>query len=90
MTKSAPIENATPWWREGYEAASRKILFIDCPYNFRHSGCMAMPSPSGQELFNREYRHKMNDWFSGWKAWLDEHDLGFNFEPKKHAKDKRK
>ena len=37
----------------------------------------------GQETFDREFRPKMDAFFAGWKTWLNEYNLGFNFQPKK-------
>lgn len=68
-------------YREGYEAASRSQTFRDyCPYTYGKCGAI------GQVEFDRTYRPKMDAWFAGWKAWLDEHGLGFNFQPVKKAK----
>lgn len=79
-----PTLNETKEYREGYEAASRSERYAEaCPYTFQRSGCM--DRPFGQEQFDLEYHPKMNDWFNGWKAWLDERGLGFNFKPKRKA-----
>jgi len=60
---------------EGRAGAERSIPASECPYAFNRSGV-------SQEIFNRDFRPKMNEWFNGWKSWLDERGLGFNFKPK--------
>lgn len=65
-------------YKEGYAAASESRRFEECPYNFTTSGCKAT---GDQNRFEREFRPKLNAWFAGWKAWLDERGLGFNFQP---------
>lgn len=75
----------TKEYREGYEAASRSERFADaCPYSFERSGCKHRVG--GQCIFDSVYRPKMDAWFAGWKAWLDERGLGNNFQPKRKAK----
>lgn len=63
---------------EGRAAAERHHSFMDhCPYSYSRIG------KPPQDVFERQYRPLMNAWFDGWKSWLDEHGLGFNFQPKK-------
>lgn len=74
--------NTTKEYREGYEAAGRDETYRDhCPYTFNRAGV-------DQRVFDAEYRQKMDAWFAGWKAWLDERGLRFNFKPVKKAKRK--
>jgi hypothetical protein len=69
-------DELTPY-EQGRKAASRCETFRDhCPYLFQRSGL----SP---EEFNLRMRPQMDEWFRGWKDWLDEHGLGFNMEPKR-------
>ncbi len=71
-----------PEYREGYQAASERKSFKDyCPYTYEKTG---LPhTDQGQDIFNRQWRWKMDAWFAGWKAYLDEHGLRFDFEPPK-------
>lgn len=71
----------TAEYREGQEAASRGHSFKNyCPYDFTSSGCKERGDQNG---FERDFRPKMNAWFAGWKDWLDERGLGYNFQPKR-------
>lgn len=73
----------TKEYKEGYEAAGRGDSYRDhCPYTFKVSGAV------GQVEFDRDFRPKMDAWFAGWKAWLDERGLGFNFQPVNKVKKK--
>ena len=62
-------------YEEGYTAASERRSAIECPYTFQRAGYPP------QHEFERNTRPKLDAWFAGWKAWLDERGLGFNFKP---------
>ncbi len=82
MSLGTPLDT-TKEWREGYAAAERDQSADTCPYAFHRTPYF--PHQTG--AFDREYRAKLDAWFAGWKANLDERGLGFNFKPaKKSAK----
>ena len=75
----------TPY-EEGWRAAEAQQRFSDaCPYLFKRSGCDH--TTAGQMKFDLEWRPKMDMWFKGWKDYLDQHGLGFNFRPSRNKKD---
>jgi hypothetical protein len=64
-------------YEEGRIAAAQGISYRDgCPYSFGRAGV-------SQDVFDREFRPLMDQWFDGWKSWLHENGLGFNFKPKR-------
>lgn len=65
-----------PYEEGRFAAKHRKSFRDDCPYTFKRSGV-------SQDEFDRNIRPLMDQWFAGWKAWLDENGLGFNFQPKR-------
>lgn len=72
-------------YQEGYEAASHRKSFKDyCPYSFDKTNLSH--THEGHYRYDVEWRLKMDAWFNGWKAWLDEHGLGNDFEQTRSKK----
>lgn len=63
-------------YNEGRAAAANGRGIEYCPYTFNKVGVSV-----GE--FNQSFRPLMDQWFAGWKGWLDANGLGFNFQPKK-------
>lgn len=71
--------------QEGRDAAAARKSFRDhCPYTFNRAGLTH--THGGHLKFELDWRPRMDAWFRGWKDWLNEHDLGNNFEPIKKVK----
>ena len=63
--------------KEGIEAAKSSVVFSDSPYLFCKFHGMKF------QEWDEKIRPLMNAWFRGWKNWLNENGLQYDFKPRR-------